>query len=154
MPNERLLDKSHQPTDAEMCAAIGSTLSDGWTELRRFLVDTYAIEPLFNDGGRRYGWNLQYRKGGKPLCEMYPEYGSFTALVILGGKELSQAMAQLDSFGPHIRQALVDTPRLHDGCWMYIRMKDPSTVEQDVNDIKRLILLKKKPPIEKRSSSA
>jgi hypothetical protein len=146
MPYERLFDKSHQPTDDEMCNAIGPALSVGWMELRRFLVDTYAIEPIFNSGGKRYGWNLQYRKGGKPLCEMYPENGSFTALVILGGKELEQALAQLDSFGLLVRQALVDTPRYHDGCWMYLRVKDAATVDQDVNDIKRLVLLKKKPP--------
>ena len=145
MPYERLTEKGKQPTDAEMLAVIGSPLADGWTELRRFLCETYDLEPVFNFGGPRYGWNLQHRKGGRPLCEMYPEHGSFTALVILGGKELEQAMAQLDTFGPHVRRALVDTPRYHDGTWMYLRMHDPGSVQQDVQDIERLLLLKRKP---------
>jgi hypothetical protein len=80
---------------------------------------------------------------------MYPERGSFTALVILGSKELEKAMAQLNNFSTNVRQALVDTPRYHDGCWMYIRMKDPATVQQEVKDIEQLILLKKKPPRKK-----
>ncbi len=145
MAHERMLDKTHQPTDAEMLAAIGPSLSSGWTELRRFLVDTYDLAPIYNSGGTKYGWNLQHRKGGKPLCEMYPEHGSFTTLVILGSKELEHALAQIASFGSNVRQALTDTPRYHDGCWMYIRMKDANTVEQDVSDIERLVLLKKKP---------
>jgi hypothetical protein len=146
MPHERLLDKTRQPTDADMLAAVGPELAGSWTELRRFLVETYAIEPTFNSGGQRYGWNLQYRKGGRPLCELYPEHGSFTALVILGAKELEAALAQLEAFGPTVRQALVDTPRFHDGCWMYIRLCDPAAARQDGEDIQRLILLKKKPP--------
>jgi hypothetical protein len=146
MAYERMLDKSKQPSDADMLAVIGPTLADGWNELRRFLVETYDLEPIFNFGGPRYGWNLQHRKGGRPLCEIYPEHGSFTALVILGSKELEQALAQLDTFGQTVRQALVDTPRYHDGCWMYIRMSDQSTVQQDVQDIERLVLIKKKPP--------
>ncbi len=149
MTSERLTDKSKQPSDAEMLVVIGSPLVDGWTELRRFLVETYDLDPTVNFGGPRYGWNLQYRKSGRALCELYPERGSFTALVILGSKELEQAMAQLDTFGPKVRQALVETPRFHDGCWMYIRMHDPGTVQQDVQDIERLILLKRKPVTKK-----
>ncbi len=145
MAYERLTDRSKQPSEADMLAVIGSPLAEGWSELRRFLCETYDLEPIFNFGGPRHGWNLQHRKGGRPLCEIYPEHGSFTALVILGGTELEQAMAQLDTFGPNLRRALVETARYHDGTWMYIGMRDPGAVQQDVQDIERLILLKKKP---------
>ena len=80
---------------------------------------------------------------------MYPENGSFTALVILGKIELEQAVARLESFGPTVRQALTESPRYHDGCWMYLRVADPLTCQQDVLDIEQLILIKKKPPVRK-----
>jgi hypothetical protein len=121
--------------------------------LRCFLVETYDIVPTFNSGGKKYGWNLQHRAGGRPLCEMYPEYGSFTALVILGKTELDQAMERIEAFGPIVRQAQVETPRFHDGCWMYIRVSDPLTFRQDEKDIEQLILIKKKPPRKKAPSS-
>lgn len=146
MPSERLIDKNAQPSDADMLAAIGSPLAGAWNELRRFLVETYEIAPILQYGGTRYGWNLQHRKGGRPLCEMYPEHGSFTALVVLGKKELDQALEKLDTFGPTVRRALVETPRFHDGCWMYLRISDPQTCDQDVRDIQQLIWIKKKPP--------
>jgi hypothetical protein len=149
MANERLIDKNTRPSDADMLDVIGAPLAEGWSRLRRFLVETYAIEPFLQYGGTRYGWNLQHRKGGRPLCEMYPERGSFTALVILGKKELDQAVERLDSFGSTVRKALVDTPRFHDGCWMYLRIADPQTCLQDVQDIEELILIKKKPPRKK-----
>jgi hypothetical protein len=146
MAYERLIDKNARPSDEDMIKVITLPLAEGWTALRHFLVETYEIEPFLQFGGPRYGWNLPYRKGGRPLCELYPEQGSFTALVILGKKELEQALARLEGFGATVRKALVESPRFHDGCWMYIRLADPETVHQDVQDIERLILIKKKPP--------
>jgi hypothetical protein len=66
-------------------------------------------------------------------------------MVVLGKKELDQALARLESFGPTVRQALTDSPRHHDGCWMYIRVGDPMTCQKDVVDIEQLILIKRKP---------
>ncbi len=143
---ERMMDKTSQPSDLEMINVIGQPIADAWTALRRFLVETYDILPTFNSGGKKYGWNLQHRIGGRPLCEMYPEHGSFTALVVLGKTELDRALERLESFGPIVQQALLQSPRYHDGCWMYIRVSDPLTCQQDVGDIEQLILIKRKPP--------
>lgn len=153
MAYERLIDKNAQPSDADMVDVIGAPLADAWTALRRFLVETYQIEPVMNFGGPRYGWNIQHRKGGRPLCEMYPECGSFTALVILGKKELDAALERLDTFGPTVQRALTDSPRFHDGCWMYIRVTDPQTCLRDALDIEQLVLLKKNPPRKQASIS-
>ncbi len=84
---------------------------------------------------------------------MYPEHGSFTALVILGKAELEQAMGRIETFGPIVRRALTETPRYHDGCWMYIRLSDPLTCQQDVQDIEQLIMIKRKPPRREASSA-
>jgi hypothetical protein len=143
---ERMMDKTTQPSDADMVNWIGQPVNEAWSALRRFLVETYDILPIFNSGGKKYGWNLQHRRGGRPLCEMYPERGSFTALVILGKVELEQALERLDTFGATVQKALVESPRYHDGCWMYIRVADVLTCKQDVLDIEQLILIKKKPP--------
>lgn len=146
MPYERLIDKNAQPSAADMSDVIGPSLADAWTDLRQFLVETYEIVPVLQYGGPRYGWSLQHRKGGRPLCEMYPECGSFTALVVLGKKELEQALEKLPTFGPVVRKALTDTPRLHDGCWLYMRVTDPRSCRKIVRDIEQLILIKKNRP--------
>ncbi len=150
--HERMTDKTVQPTDMDMIQAIGQPMANAWTALRQFLTETYHIVPIFNSGGQKYGWNLQHRAGGRPLCEMYPEYGSFTALVILGKAELERALAKLDTFSLTVQRALVETPRYHDGCWMYIRVTDPLTCQRDVLDIEQLILIKKNPPRRKATS--
>jgi hypothetical protein len=151
--HERMMDKSTQPSEEEMVNWIGQPIAEEWIALRRFLAETYEIVPIFNSGGKRYGWNLQYRIGGRPLCEMYPEHGAFTDLVILGKVELGQAMDRIEIFGPLVRQALEESPRYHDGCWMYIRVSDSLTCRQDVEDIEELILIKRK-PLRKKMTSA
>ncbi len=126
--NERMMDKTTQPTDEDMINWIGQPIAAEWIGLRQFLAETYGIVPIFNSGGKRYGWNLQHRIGGRPLCESYPEHGSFTALIILGQVELETAMARLETFGSTVRKALTDSPRYHDGCWMYIRASELSNL--------------------------
>jgi hypothetical protein len=150
MVHERFIDKKAPPSDEEMIDAIGPVLADAWGELRRFVVETYDVVPFLQCGGPRYGWNLQHRKGGRPLCELYPEHESFTAMIVLGKKEIEQALARLESFGPIIRQALTETPRYHDGCWMYIRISDPATCRKDVKDFEELVMIKRKPPAKKQ----
>jgi hypothetical protein len=151
---ERFKIKDPMPTDADMVDAIGAPLSDAWTALRRFLVETYQIEPFVQYAGPRYGWNIQHRRGGRPLAELYPQCGAFQALIILGAQEMEQALARLDSFGPLVQKALTETPRYHDGCWMYIRVTDPQTCMKDVQDMQELILIKKKPPKKKAAPAA
>jgi hypothetical protein len=51
-----------------------------------------------------------------------------------------------------VQQALTETPRYHDGCWMYIRASDPLTCHRDVQDIEELILIKRK-PVRKKTPS-
>lgn len=151
--HERMMDKSTQPSDEDMVSWIGQPIAAAWIALRRFLTETYDIVPIFNSGGKRYGWNLQYRISGRPLCEMYPEQGSFTALVILGKVELDQAMERIETFGSIVRQALAESPRYHDGCWMYIRVSNALSCHQDVQDIAELILIKRKPSRKKTLAS-
>ena len=150
MPYERLIDGNAQPTDASALEVIGHPLlGQAWTNLRRFVVETYAVEPFWQYGGKNYGWNLQHRKGGRPLCELYPECGSFTAMIVLGAKEWEAANARIDEFGATVRGYLLNTTRHRDGCWMYMRFSDPETVAQDVRDFQELLLIKRKPALKK-----
>jgi hypothetical protein len=151
--HERMMDNTALPTDGQMVDWIGQPLAQEWTALRAFLSDTYDIAPVYNPGGKRYGWNLQYRVGSRPLCEMYPERGSFTALVILGKAALDQAMEHIETFNPVVRHAVEGSPRYRDGCWMYIRVSDPLTCHEDVKDIEALILIKRTPSGKKTPSS-
>lgn len=149
MTHERMLDSTHAPAESEMFEQIGAPVSACWTALNQSIRTIYGLEPELKFGGKKYGWLLSYRAGGRPLCDLYPEANAFTALVVLGGKEASAALAMLDSFGPNVRACLENTPAFHDGRWLWIRVQAP----EDHDDIMRLLLLKRKPPRKKSQAS-
>ena len=138
MSYERMIDKVHQPTDREILKTIGDTAL--WLELRQYLESAYDFSPELVDYGK-YGWTIRYRKSGKTLCSLFPERGAFTALVVLGKKEAEKALSMMDQFNENVRGSLNDAEQLHDGRWLWIRVRKHS----DINSIKNLLRLKREP---------
>ena len=89
----------------------------------------------------KHGWTIRYRKSGKTLCSLFPEKGAFTALVVLGKKEAEKAFSMMDQFNASVRKLLDDAEQLHDGRWLWIRVRKQS----DIDSIEELLKLKRKP---------
>lgn len=138
MSYERIIDKEHQPTDREILKTIGNTAP--WLELKQYIESSYDFTPELVDYGK-HGWTIRYRKSGKTLCSLFPEKGAFTALVVLGKKEAEKALSMMDQFNASVRKLLDDAEQLHDGRWLWIRVRKLS----DINSIKELLKLKRKP---------
>jgi hypothetical protein len=138
MPYDRIVSKEHQPTDDEIHETIGNTRH--WLELREYLESSYDFTPeLFNGG--KHGWAIRYRKSGKTLCNLIPERGAFTVLIVLGKKEVEKALSIADKLNANVRQLLEGTEQLHDGRWLWIRVRRHG----DVKSIKELLKAKRRP---------
>jgi len=138
MSYERMLDKAHQPTEQEMLETIHDTTL--WVQMRDYLAAAYGVTPeLINYG--TYGWTFRYRKSGRTLCSLYPEQGAFSMLIVLGKKEVEKALSMMGQFNANIRTVLEETPQLHDGRWLWIRVLE----QHDVDGIIELLALKRKP---------
>ncbi len=131
-------DKTHPPSNEELSEALGSK-QPLWEALARFIEASYQLPSEFSYGGKNYGWNLWYRRSGKSLATLYPQKESFVAQVVLGKEQVEKALNL--ELGENVGKVLRDTPQFHDGRWLFI----PVTTERDVEDIKQLILLKKRP---------
>ncbi|MBN1135172.1 MAG: DUF3788 domain-containing protein [Anaerolineae bacterium] len=132
------LDKDQQPSLDELLAAMGSA-APLWDRLVQFIADTYQMPGEWSFGGKKYGWNLWYRKSGKSLTSLYPQQGHLVAQVVLGREEGERALAL--SLGDHVGGMLRGTPLLHDGRWLFI----PVTTETDAADVEQLLLVKRRP---------
>ena len=135
-----MLNKDHQPTDREILEAIGE--AGAWLELKQYLESAYEFTPELVDYGK-YGWTIRYRKGGKTLVSLFPEKGAFTALIVLGKKETENALSAMNQFNTKMRKLFDATKQLHDGRWLWIRVRKQS----DIKGIKKLLKLKRKPRI-------
>ena len=134
-----LLDKAQQPTPQDIKKTLGSAWPL-WEALTRFLVEAYPeIPPELSYGGKKYGWNLWYRKSGKSLLSLFPNEGYFVAQIVLGNAQVAQALEL--ALGQAVGTLLRETPQFHDGRWLFI----PVRTAQDAEDVKLLLQVKRRP---------
>jgi len=138
-------DKSQAPSPEEIQAVLGPVFAF-WERLTQFIEVTYAISPELSFGGKNYGWNLWYRKGGKSLVSLFPQRDHFIAQVVLGKEQVEKALTLL--LGEKVGSLVRETRQLHDGKWLWI----PVTCEADAADVEQLLLVKRRPV--KRSGGA
>jgi hypothetical protein len=133
------LDKEHLPTSEEIQAALGPAWI-AWESLNQYLSEHYpSHQSDLTFGGKKYGWNVGYRRSGKTLVSLFPQQGGFVAQVVLGKDAAEKALA-LD-LSPGVRKAVEETPQLHDGRWLFLRVEN----ETEAADIRRLLGVKAKP---------
>jgi len=137
---QRMLDKTVEPSEEDMLKTIGARTSGAWNEIHAFLQNNYDHVPVRRYWGKKLGWMIQYRKSNKTLCSLFPEIGTFTVLLIFGGKELQKISEQANDISPEVIKIINNTAQLHDGKWVFIRLLDNTYVE----DIKKLISIKRK----------
>jgi len=131
-------DKDHQPTSREVFDALGSK-KPLWEQLTQFIADNYQMPGDLSFGGKKYGWNVWYRRSGKTLASLYPQQEYFVAQIVLGKDQTEQALTL--NLGKNVRQVIEDAPQLHDGRWLFIRVRS----KKDVKDIEQLLQIKKRP---------
>jgi hypothetical protein len=130
-------DKEYQSTETAVLAALGAKRAL-WEELTQFVADNYPIPGEWNFGGKNYGWNLWYRKSGKTLVTLYPQDRYFVAQIVLGKDQVEQALAL--KLGKNVGTVLTETPQLHDGRWLFIKVK----TKRDAADIRQLLQIKRR----------
>lgn len=130
--------KQTHPSEKEILNLIGKKGSL-WTELRAYLAEQYACDPVMSIGKKEYDWTLRYRKSGKTLVTLLPEKNGFCVLVVLGKKEMEKAKAA--KLNPFIKNIFKTAKQYHDGRWLWIRPRN----KKDIASIKELLSVKRKP---------
>ncbi len=129
------------PTKKQLESLLGDLAISAWNELIGFVELHYDFEPVWDDGGKYGIWEVKYRRSGKTLCAFYVKDGRFTVLVVFGKAERERFELSQEGFCSEIIELYTNTRQYHDGKWLWINVSDMSFVE----DIKRLIVIKKKP---------
>jgi len=129
-------DKTRQPTEAEIQAAIGTQLS-AWRDLLRFIRENYSPDEDFKFlYGKKYGWALRFRMGGQLLTSLYPAAGGFTVQVNLSPAAVERA--QQMGLGESAQAAIAWATPYPEGRWLFIPVQSAG----DVADIQKLLALR------------
>ena len=149
--HERLLDRSQQPTEESVTAFIGAEASVRWSQLLDFIASTYP--GVFNGewlyGGAKHGWSLRFKKS-KSFCTLIPERGRMRVLVVFGAAERDKMQDLLPELSAHVRDDYLGATTYHDGKWVVIDIDSDEVLQ----DLERLLEMKRRPPSSKRSSGA
>ncbi|BCJ94451.1 hypothetical protein acsn021_20200 [Anaerocolumna cellulosilytica] len=129
------------PSTEVLLSHLGSTAITAWNAICDFIDQNYNME-LFWDNGGKYGkYVLRFKKSGKTLCTLYVKDKQFECWIILGKTERDKFELERNNFMEEIQTIYDATHVYHDGKWVMLEVPDIHLVE----DIKKLILIKKKP---------
>jgi len=139
---ERFSDKNRQPTKSEIYETIGGDKVEILKELEQFLSDNYNIvSELKFPFGNNYGWGTKYSHKNTHLCYVFFEKGAFTVTIQLGRNQLPKLYEKLSSLSPKTNELWEKRYPCGEGGWIHYRILN----HEDLNEIKELIIIKKKP---------
>lgn len=127
-----LVDGRHRPTKKDIRDSIGSK-SGLWDDMVKSVSDDYGVRGNLEFGGAKYGWALEFRKGGRALASMFPGKSSFTVQIVLG--KAAVPLADALDLGKNARMVFDNARQLQDGRWLYVPVRSKRALE----DVKRLI---------------
>lgn len=105
-------------------------------EIMVFMRKNYRLDEI-GDGKDE----LKFKQGKKTVLTIYSHEDRYTFLIIFGKSEREKFEAARDTFSPFILTVYDSARTYHDGKWMFIDV----TVPEQLEEIKRLILIKKRP---------
>ncbi len=146
MDERVLLDPADAP-EAGVLNAVLDKAAGLWDRLVRQLDEMGGVG-TWSWGGRKYGWELRYKRAGRPFATLTPLAGRFSVLIVLGRAETE--VASTLPLTDAARQLFETTPQLHDGRWLFV----PVESEADVDDVVTLLLAKLPGRIRQRISAA
>ncbi|MFB3789674.1 MAG: DUF3788 domain-containing protein [bacterium] len=132
-------EESHPPRLKEVHAALDSRQC-AWEEITQFIQDHFRTQSEWKYYGKKDGWILRYRKGGRAFLSLFPQTNGFIAQIVLSEMYIEHA-ARL-RLGKKVRELLASAHPYPDGRWLFIDVK----TQTDIKDIQRLLSLKAMSP--------
>ena len=132
--------RDEPPTHAGFRAILGRSVG-AWDEFETYLADTYGLRGgLHFMYGERYGWALQFRRGGRLILAMYPNRGHFTLQVILSRAQVEAATTM--ALPGSVTRALAAARPYPEGRWLFI----PVRSREGARELRPLVALKMSRP--------
>ena len=139
---ERMLEKSIQPTEADIREVIGANAAEHLQALERALRSRYDLtRELRFPFGNHYGWGYKYAHKKKHLCYAFFEKGAFTVMLQLGGHVVPKLEKMLPDCSAKTQAYWDERYPCGEGGWIQYRVLDG----YELDDLLRLLECKQKP---------
>ena len=129
------------PNKEEMITLVGESLYDVWNQLCAVIDENYAMDRLWNKGGKAWTYEYKYRRGGKTLCALYARENCVGFMIILGKDERAKFETDRENYSTEVQELYDKAQTYHDGKWIMFEPVDTSLFQ----DFMRLLQIKRKP---------
>jgi hypothetical protein len=125
MAHDRFLDRETQPEPEQVRNAIGREVLPVWEDVTAYLSTAFnGSQAEWRYYSAQHGWSLRYRQGSRQLVALFPERGSFSALITLSPEEDDQALEKVEFFNAKFREQINKISALPQGRWLWVRIED------------------------------
>ncbi len=100
----------------------------------------YTLDRVWHGGGKKWAYELKFRKGGKTVCSLFLKEGALGFMVIFGKPEQARFETQREDFSSSITDVYDAAKAYHDGKWLLFDAQEPLFA-----DFMNLLLIKRKP---------
>lgn len=127
--------QDNKPTPEQIKEFINNPL---WDNLNNALISTYNVEPKleYSKCSMQRGWNVKYKKRGKSLCTLYPQEGSFKALVIVNESSRVEVDLFINTCCDYIKQIYSEIDFFNSSKWLMIQIDNISVLNDALELIK------------------
>ncbi len=138
----RMTQPDKPPTDSEIEEWIGDKAHRYWKNVTQLIEQIYlnVFTPDWLFGGKKHGWSLRYKKN-KSFCTLIPEKNRFALQIVFGAEERTKVEALRDRLTQNTQKEYDKATTYHDGKWLLLAVNN----DRDVEDIMRLLAIKRKP---------
>jgi len=139
---DRITGKAAAPDDVTIREWIGLEAFGRWAEFRSWIDESYlgVFAPDWLYGGKNRGWSLRYKKV-KAFTTLVPEYGRFSALVVMGRAEREKFEERRYVWRPKLVKLYDDAKTYTDGKWLTLAISSAD----DLHDVTDLLTMKRPP---------
>ena len=136
-----MFTREHEPSESQIRDFVSTPL---WDDLDSYLRHEYNVKPKVSysscsmDKGMWKGWNVKYKKNGKPLCTLYPKQGHILSLVPVGLQDIGQAELMMPTFTEYTQNLLKQSVTGHNGKSLAIVVENEAVLQ----DMKNIISLR------------
>lgn len=139
---ERMLNKEIVPTTNDIYKTMGKEATVIFEELNDFMISSYDLSfELKFPFGNKYGWGYKISHKSKHLCYVFFEESAFTVMIQIGKNELKRLYDKFDDLSSKAKEMWEKRYPCGEGGWLHYRV----LCNNDLNDIKTLISIKKSP---------
>ncbi len=128
------------PSGKDLQNIVGSARYRIWEKLCAEIETRYLLERVWHSGGKKWAYELKFRKGQKTICSFLFKEETLGFMVIFGKPEQARFEGQGGEFSPVITEIYDASKTYHDGKWLLFEAREELSA-----DFMKLLLIKRKP---------